>query len=287
MRYSDIVEARRVGILAVHGTTTAFLRSILKNGMKRDPAARVWDSDSGDTDTGNLQTVGGVYWSKKWNIARDGADDAVKRFGGNPLFVFARVSEGSAFADEDNISDHVMEMFARTVASESPRPYAVKPALLRSWVDLVKQRSVINRLSGDFGRALHFRLRSSPKQPMSIPLMRELFEAYAAYLINKRRDQLDSVDDILVDLTDPRTALRNVYDRLTRYYTSTVYSDVSFRVDSDIGYGGRTRIIAVIEYHNEKWIVHYGEPGVVEKQIFGTLLPLGDLSRGDVRYVRD
>jgi hypothetical protein len=264
MKVSDIVEARRQRALVVHGTSSALLKSILKHGMMSSPKQRVWGADSGSMGIGSLETVGGSYWTREPPIARDSARDSVKKFGGNKLYVFATISEGSAYADEDNVSNTVEDVFTRVIQSEYPRSHI---HMLKTWIDVVNQSGVRYQIMKKFGRSLHLKLRSSEKQPANWDLLDETFKAYLAWRVYSARDR-DTVGDVLsINTDDAASRLQVIYDKLTKYYTSTVYTDVSFRVTGDVGYGGSNRIIAILEDTGDSLVPRYGSQDNIKRAV--------------------
>lgn len=114
-RVADRIASKQ---LAYHGTSSKFLRRILKEGLIPNPTQRRWD----DIEEGNrksLHPVGPledyVYLAYFPYIVRDVASSTVDKFGGNPLFVVAQISRGSAALDHDTLSSSIPKA-ARKVA---------------------------------------------------------------------------------------------------------------------------------------------------------------------------
>ena len=95
MKYTDLIEAKFTKpITAFHGTTTTFLKSILKHGMIPNPNKSVYDSD--DTARENRpsnKTIGGTYFTTRLGTAASAATSAKNKFNGNPIIIIANIQK--------------------------------------------------------------------------------------------------------------------------------------------------------------------------------------------------
>jgi len=90
-----------------HGTSSTFLRDILKKGLDPNPKKRVFD----DTDenrtrqTFSMKSYGGAYITKSANRSQPFASGARRKFGGNNLYVGLTFESRtpSALLDEDDV----------------------------------------------------------------------------------------------------------------------------------------------------------------------------------------
>lgn len=90
--------------LLFHGTSSVFLRKILKVGLEPDPRAKVWQEDSDASwTTPSRASLSGAYLTNNVMTAVSSAGNAIRKFGGDRLFVVALIQERSALPDEDNI----------------------------------------------------------------------------------------------------------------------------------------------------------------------------------------
>lgn len=88
--------------LMYHGTSSVFLRSILKNGLDPNPKQKSWDVG------GAMPSLGGVYMApNNARSTRNAAKEAVDKYGGKPIVVTIQVVTSSGTPDEDNIFDTV------------------------------------------------------------------------------------------------------------------------------------------------------------------------------------
>jgi len=84
--------------LMYHGTSSVFLRSILKTGLDANPKQKSWDSK------GSMPSLGGVYMaSTAGRSTRLAAQEAVEKYGGSPILITIQVVTSSGTPDEDDI----------------------------------------------------------------------------------------------------------------------------------------------------------------------------------------
>lgn len=94
-------EKKQYTTILYHGTSTAFLRSIFKQGLIPDPPKRSL-GDPAIVGTG-LDSYRGVYFTKDTDIAVNGAQVARSAHGGNRMIVAIQYAQGSGSVDEDSI----------------------------------------------------------------------------------------------------------------------------------------------------------------------------------------
>ena len=92
-----------------HGTSSAFLRTILKQGIVPDPKEKKWAEDP-HVSSASVSRVSlpGSYWTSNLMTAQSSSTNTTGKFPGNPIIIIAMISEGSAFADEDSITSAIM-----------------------------------------------------------------------------------------------------------------------------------------------------------------------------------
>jgi len=84
----------------MHGTSDAFLRGILKQGLKFNSGFRSWTGGA-EGSAAELPSLGGVYFTDKFKTARSAAIAAAKTHGGRPIIVDVFVTANYGYADED------------------------------------------------------------------------------------------------------------------------------------------------------------------------------------------
>lgn len=113
---SGLSEAKfRKPIEMYHGTTSKFLRSILKQGVVPYPKEKKWSEDpflsSYDLSRVSLE---GSYWTSNLMTAISSATNATGKFGGSSIVVIGMISEGAAFADEDDTTRIILNAVPQT-----------------------------------------------------------------------------------------------------------------------------------------------------------------------------
>ena len=87
-----------------HGTTSEFLRSILKTGLQPQPGQKSWTGPEG----ANLESLDGVYFAPDIRISARAARAAAEKHGGKPMMIAAQVVTDSGTPDEDLIFHSAM-----------------------------------------------------------------------------------------------------------------------------------------------------------------------------------
>lgn len=102
MKLSDILTERRQQKTGIyfHGTSTAFLKSILKTGLLKNPPKRVYQDD-GIADVGQKTFPNAVYLTKDIETAAEAQFWAYDSFGGEPMIVVVQYVYNSGEMDED------------------------------------------------------------------------------------------------------------------------------------------------------------------------------------------
>lgn len=102
-----------------HGTSTKFLRTILKKGLQSNPQQRVWQEDQGsDARQTSRKSLNGVYATTNLMTAISSAGNAYRKFGGRPLIVIIKGQARSGFHDEDSVRGAIQRAFS-AVTSDS------------------------------------------------------------------------------------------------------------------------------------------------------------------------
>jgi hypothetical protein len=102
---------RKEQVMMYHGTSSTFLRSILKNGIVPNPNDRLWSGDSEKTSVLNPSQESipnSSYWTTNFGTAYASAGRTVDRYKGNRLIVIGLMMPESMIGDEDDVS-YIME----------------------------------------------------------------------------------------------------------------------------------------------------------------------------------
>lgn len=283
MRIHEIVaEAKfRKPVVMFHGTSTAFLREILKKGLLPSAKKAVYDKDS-DTMTSGLpkKTLGGVYFSKSSRVARSSALQAANKFGGGQLIVIAQIAEQSSYADEDTISDTTLDIFKEVMGvAQYNDPSAIR--IINKLLDPAAH-SELEKL---FTEKLHTALDKNNTIPEKWNGYSTVFDAVAAFFIDldinnvpatdEYNNKLKTLEDRGINYDDGRSEIRKAQELLTRRYKSTVYDEPgeyekfhALRVTTAVNYSGSNKILAIIELGSDfkdPIKLHYGDANIVLK----------------------
>jgi len=104
MKITELITERRQQNISVvyHGTSSNFVRSILKTGLSPVPPKRSWgDSDKMGADKESLP---GIYLTPRLDYAQTAAKQSVELNGGTPTLITVQYVSGSGGLDEDNIT---------------------------------------------------------------------------------------------------------------------------------------------------------------------------------------
>lgn len=110
-----------------HGTSSKFLREILKKGLIPNPRMRVWKDDPAAqryASQVSRKALDSVYFTKNFMTAVSAGGDASRKFGGTYLFIAAQIQPRSAFADEDTLKIRMEHAIRDTLGYSSDNVYA-------------------------------------------------------------------------------------------------------------------------------------------------------------------
>jgi len=292
--------------IAVHGTTSIFLRSILKQGMVVNPKQKRWDKDENTgPNTQSRVSLAGSYWTTNWGTASAAATNIIKKFGGDYLFVFAKITIGSAKADEDDIGS-AMDMAFWSLMREH-HPGITTDSFIYPWYQWFAKPEKRPAMIKTFGDALHKILKATPEHPVDYELMGQTLYTYMArlvsYDIRPQSWNWRQYGELINDYEMPRAdefnsqkwevELLRLKDRLSRRYRATTRANDArsqtrrtMRIDQPVTFSGANRIVGVAERdyasYRKPIILHYGVfpeqyieqyreatgpfPGVVDRQ---------------------
>jgi len=292
--FGVIDEAKfRKPIEMYHGTSSAFLRTILKQGVIPNPSDKTWQDDP-DINRYNFSraSLPGSYWTSNLMTAISSSTTTARKFPGEPIIIIAQISEQSSFADEDNINSSIQyaipamygELFgggltSEAAASNSAYVYYGKPENQPA-------------MQVAFGKILHNDLSSSPQQqPINQELMTSLLEALllrAMAFEKKEKDDGGWGSSVLSAWGEMKNApaiptvqemeqvILKLRDKLTQSYTKTAYADTdsfrhTLRITEPVTYRGANKIIGIIsEPPKEDGQKIYGRPLIAH---YGTATP--------------
>lgn len=287
MKVNEIIqEAKfRKPIIMYHGTSTKFLRSILKNGVLPSSKEKVWaDDPDANIDSFSRASIGGSYWTSNLLTAKSSSRNATRKFDGNSLIVVAQIAESSSFADEDSIMWNLKNAYQSAVRELFGGIYAEAVHIYAH--GLYDDQKIRNKFFDAFKTSFHERsTENSPKVPMPDSLLENtciaLLDRYIAYTVAGRgrlsswggtkdlKDELfkhvDNKPEKILTTSESEQNLQHWVDKLTRYYRESAYKDSgkfshTLRTEQPVTFRGANKIINILEIlpDNSSIIVHYG-----------------------------
>jgi hypothetical protein len=272
-----------------HGTSSIFLRKILKIGLIPDPKERGWDEFStGEWNTPSLQSYHGVYLTDIVGESQGAAFHSVDKFGGNDVYVIAQIQPRSAIPDEDSIvlvmdsyaalkNDQIVQNLYAHVFGLPNNPQGKNPALYKrayeSWKYMFMDA-----------------LRLSPRRKNTIPepLYQSVFNHWIkrrmAYLAEQQYNIPDWLEKILPDKYEAEQQFRRVFDMFLRKVKSVIQTDQrshTMRLTTPLTYRGINKILAVYEnittktdrqFNKYVFKIHYGKVVSEFKQKFQNIV---------------
>jgi hypothetical protein len=275
--YNLFLERRKKGSnkersIWFHGTSTVFLREILKNGLKVDTKKKSWDEDP---DVGlsvvDRTSYGGIYMTKNFYTASSSAYRTANKFGGEKMYVLMQIQPKTLTADEDSI--YVVPYFSQ---SDSSNAYLYK--ILKYGTEYEEYRENYESIKNKWVQQTLEKLLNSLeinevlKQKVINLLETEGWNAVLTRSISYITDKYNWIREWqnskevpkLPDKKEGEETYRSFIDKLTRLLRNISRNpSVSQRGRSltDITFSGRNKIICIISETNsgKNLNVLYGE----------------------------
>lgn len=259
----DLVEAKfRKPHIMYHGTSTKFLRSILKNGIQPHPTQKTWADDEQQVQQSfSRASLEGSYWSGNLMTATSSASKTRRKFGGNDLLVIAQISEQSAYADEDLLDFALLQALNNTVAS-------IHPGIRRDFHmvlghDLYDEPKNKDRVQKVFRDNLHELLGGSEKHEPNKEFFNELLDTLVKRSMAYERKSGMSLDRWIINvpdlpsISDIEQHVNRLREQLTRSYRATALDRSQFshnlRIALPVGFSGSNKILQILELHQWRW----------------------------------
>lgn len=259
MNLASLFEFRQPRLM-YHGTSSVFLRTILKQGIVPDPRQKRWATDDQENaHSFNRSSLPGSYWTSNLMTARSSASNTIQKFGGEEIIVIAQIAEQSAYADEDNINGPLLWAMGDTV-------HAFNPGIVRDlWLILADDLfgpdpAKRNAVQEVFIDKLHQNLKGDEKHAPNRQLANELLDTLVLrnMAFEKKRGLGDGMRHWVThmppipSIPDIEQKLLHLRDRLTRSYRSTArYNQGDFnhtlRTTHPVTYRGANRILWLLE----------------------------------------
>lgn len=290
-----------------HGTTSEFLREILKKGMIPDPKRKRWDTDE-DTSKASMTRISleGSYWTQNLMTAMGSANNTVRKYGGYPIYIIAQLNQKSALQDEDNLKfqleSYMEEAFSGSVITNS---------IINVYIEtLINEEYYNNALNSFIEKAHNFLSNNNEKSPIYRKELKEYFdsfimrflwydihssESYKRYFISQYRYNVEKDDSYIEDEKERENKyeniLKNVFDghmnksyweknllysidALTKKYHDVRFKENEFsptlRILEPVNFKGKNKIISIIG--DEDYRERYKKEKSVLSIIYGDVI---------------
>lgn len=275
--------------LMYHGTSSVFLRSILKHGMQPNPKQRVWTpNDTASIATPTMASLSGSYWTSDLSLAQSSSNTAVKRVGGEPILIMAQIQTQQAKADEDVVTpdiDHAVNTTITRMMRVNAKDY--DRIINLYWYKLDDWQ--MNTLYTQFAHEFHKTLTRNPQQPPDKKLAQQVLDSYMRRILAHRIEKMDPESkklfldniknrsritaDTIPTISQAEQDYLEVRDRVTqRYRDSTTYNKSEthvLRMTDPVGYSGASHIVNIVglSKSDKPLIVYYGSSNLPNKFI--------------------
>ena len=251
-----------------HGTSSYFLRTILKQGIVPNPKQRYWDSDDNENQYSfSRVSLPGSYWTSNLMTARSASTNTNKKFPGDSLIIIAKIAEQSAYADEDSIDSPLKWAMNDTVKAFHPN---IRTDFWMALFDDLNDPHKKQKIQETFMNTLHKHLEGhdlhQPNRQLCDELLETLimrsmvYENKAGMIMNhwiKNVPELMSISEVEKRLLELRDRLTRSY-RTTAIYKQGMYNH-TLRITTPVGFSGNNKILSIIETPSWRWIEVDGE----------------------------
>ena len=178
-----------------HGTTSKFLREILKKGMVPDPKKKKWDTDEDTSQyVSSRVSLEGSYWTRNLTTAISSASSSTNKFGGYDIIVCAQLNPKSAIQDEDSIR-FTLESF---MSSTIQRGMNINPdAISHIYLGFLNNPDIYKKILDDFIKVAHNHL--SQKNSKAPVYEKELKLYFDSELMRKLWYDFQSYNNVIFD----------------------------------------------------------------------------------------
>jgi hypothetical protein len=284
MLIKDLFEAKfRKPITMYHGTSTAFLRSILKHGMITNPKQKTWQDDPHSSlNVQSRASLSGTYYAVNFMTAYSSSGNTVRKYSGNRLIIIAKIQSQSAKADEDSVSGYLNSSYNNALGGNYSDNYRIVSEI---YYDYPEQ---YEKVKNKFIDILHNNLTKNTKKPAPKKLLSDTFDIITLRIsaYGNKEDKwlfsrINNKPSSVLSTSEAEQSLLDAKDKLTRYYRETAVDDDSFmhtlRITDPVGFSGANRITHIIELpyrpktddpEEKKATLHYGSINTIPEKFF-------------------
>jgi hypothetical protein len=253
MKISELLLERRIQRVETlyHGTSTLFLRSILKYGLVMNPPKRTFSRDT-DFEQQGYDSYEGVYLARIEDYAEEAADWAIKAHGGERLLITVQAVVGSSLTDEDDITGlfltAISKMFRKT--KKLSEVTEIMKTITGDRKTTMIDKSVHDMMSNseDFGG---YRLESGLDfrfSPASKPALSSILYKSIDILVTAGENTPNTDTDFYIEFyLLPKLRYDPEYENAMQVLLKgiRVKNSKSVRMTRNIGFSGKTRILEI------------------------------------------
>jgi hypothetical protein len=268
MRYKELITERRRQKTQVyyHGTSSVFVKSILKHGLVTDPKKRSYDSESdGYGDPAHDTISGGIYLTPSKKRAFDHAETSVELHGGRPIIVEVQYVIGSEEMDEDYIT-RIITKFSRLLGDDKRR------LSVEEFVDQISNNYYVpakKKFIQEFDTPDIKRISRKAKSK-SISM---LFEYIIDYLDDlspdKKKQSIWLTMGSFLSEVRHDSKFESIIRDLMKQMSPSIdkYGDVSIRIPRNIGFSGKTKIVSIYDAEDTSKIYYKQRKNRIRKNV--------------------
>jgi len=242
-----------------HGTSSKFLRKILKKGLYFDEKNRVWSDEIEDNYHNDRESYPGVYFTKNFMTAYSAAGNAFRKFGGDRVIIVAQIETRSpqVVIDEDSVKYNLERIGSKNLVENDwlLLEYILDPEAYFKWEEAWDNFKVT---------LLYDRFHYPKKIDNIFPLFKEIAFQYLLYkasflkedrLLYDNREKLKKIKE-KYNLKDARKKFRKLFDTFLRKMNflanlkeeekGSNFSLHSIRITEPVNYRGSNRILCVV-----------------------------------------
>lgn len=248
-----ILENQKRTTLLYHGTSSVFLKSILKNGLMPAPPEKSWGNP--DIMGSAYESFYGVYFAKYPSLASNVAKLVASRRGGSPIVITIQYVQGSGTVDEDIVTSsiiHVIKYFGIGVRKNFNEKLSyVVDSIQKGNDNVALTTQSLSNLKDLFKVAINIigdnkkNIEQLNLDNYGIILEDSKFRKYLLKFINSTKVFSDSAP-----------GLHN-HSVSTPGPTQT-FTDKSIRITRPVGFSGKTRIIQIHDLDTGE--IYYSSP---------------------------
>jgi|688.fasta_scaffold01844_32 hypothetical protein len=230
----------------MHGTSDAFLRGILKQGLKFDSGFRSWTGGA-EGSNAELPSLGGVYFTDKFSTAKKAARAAASKHGGRPIIIDVFVTANYGYADEDLpaavMMDTTLEWIKDRRQGRNDRPDSWYTQQIFQKMPSGRFDKNIYNNTMEYVRVLQKILKEKPElDPLTAT---DYYNKELRKRMLVKEPELKAALEKVSKSTRPRSIPKA--PEYPGQSTLPKPDEANVRIERDIGFSGTTRIISIYD----------------------------------------